>query len=164
MHGHINVKSPNNISKWQMGFNSAFKGLIYIVNIVGYFLSCITMHGFMNVKLPNCNGPSAARTSSKPAFHLHDLCKFSFSPTKDTVFSNNDNPFIFLFFFAKDFCVFESCIGDRHTECGQNVVFNAEAGDIVGRGRSNRSQGGCSFHRVCLSVDVRQLEKRSTDF
>jgi hypothetical protein len=23
----INVKSPNNISKWQMGFNSAFKGL-----------------------------------------------------------------------------------------------------------------------------------------
>jgi hypothetical protein len=26
MHGPINVKSPNNISKWQMGFNSAFKG------------------------------------------------------------------------------------------------------------------------------------------
>jgi hypothetical protein len=25
MHGPINVKSPNNISKWQMGFNSAFK-------------------------------------------------------------------------------------------------------------------------------------------
>jgi hypothetical protein len=29
MHGPINVKSPNNTSKWQMGFNSAFKGLIY---------------------------------------------------------------------------------------------------------------------------------------
>ena len=28
MHGSINVKSPNNISEWQMGFNSAFKGLI----------------------------------------------------------------------------------------------------------------------------------------
>jgi hypothetical protein len=27
MHGPINVKSPNNISKWQMGFNLAFKGL-----------------------------------------------------------------------------------------------------------------------------------------
>jgi hypothetical protein len=27
MHGPINVKSPNNTSKWQMGFNSAFKGL-----------------------------------------------------------------------------------------------------------------------------------------
>jgi hypothetical protein len=29
MHGSINVKSPNNISKWQMGFNSAFKVLIF---------------------------------------------------------------------------------------------------------------------------------------
>jgi hypothetical protein len=28
MHGPTNVKSPNNTSKWQMGFNSAFKGLI----------------------------------------------------------------------------------------------------------------------------------------
>ena len=27
MHVPINVKSPNNASKWQMGFNSAFKGL-----------------------------------------------------------------------------------------------------------------------------------------
>jgi len=27
MHGPMNVKSPNNISEWQMGFNSAFKGL-----------------------------------------------------------------------------------------------------------------------------------------
>jgi len=31
MHGPINVKTPNNISEWQMGFNSAFKGLTYIV-------------------------------------------------------------------------------------------------------------------------------------
>jgi hypothetical protein len=28
MHGPINVKSPNNIIKWQMRFNSAFKGLM----------------------------------------------------------------------------------------------------------------------------------------
>jgi hypothetical protein len=27
MHGPISLKYPNNISKWQMGFNSAFKGL-----------------------------------------------------------------------------------------------------------------------------------------
>ena len=27
MHVSINVKSPNNISEWQMRFNSAFKGL-----------------------------------------------------------------------------------------------------------------------------------------
>jgi hypothetical protein len=30
MHGPINVKSPNNTSKWQMGFNSAFKGLSFV--------------------------------------------------------------------------------------------------------------------------------------
>jgi hypothetical protein len=30
MHGPINVKSPNNTSKWQMGFNSAFKGLMQL--------------------------------------------------------------------------------------------------------------------------------------
>jgi hypothetical protein len=53
------------------------------------------MHGFMNVKLPNSIGSSSAQTSLKPAFHLHDLCKFSFNPTKDTVFSYNDNLFIF---------------------------------------------------------------------
>ena len=27
MHGPLNVKSPNNISEWQMRFNSAFKWL-----------------------------------------------------------------------------------------------------------------------------------------
>jgi hypothetical protein len=27
MHGPTNVKFPNNTSKWQMAFNSAFKGL-----------------------------------------------------------------------------------------------------------------------------------------
>jgi hypothetical protein len=30
MHVPINDKSPNNISKWQMGFNSALKGLILL--------------------------------------------------------------------------------------------------------------------------------------
>jgi hypothetical protein len=30
MDGPINVKSLNNTSKWQMGFNSAFKGLISV--------------------------------------------------------------------------------------------------------------------------------------
>jgi hypothetical protein len=33
MHAPINVKSPNNISEWQMGFNSAFKGLIQSVKL-----------------------------------------------------------------------------------------------------------------------------------
>jgi hypothetical protein len=30
MHGPINVKSPNNISEWQMRFNSEFKGLMKV--------------------------------------------------------------------------------------------------------------------------------------
>jgi hypothetical protein len=33
MHLPINVKSPNNISKWQVGFNSAFKGLTPLSNL-----------------------------------------------------------------------------------------------------------------------------------
>ena len=37
MHGPINVKSPNNTSKWQIGFNSAFKGLnIVILHLSAY--------------------------------------------------------------------------------------------------------------------------------
>jgi hypothetical protein len=44
MHGPINVKSPNNISKWQMGFNSAFKGFkecgFYIFSINTHSSSC----------------------------------------------------------------------------------------------------------------------------
>jgi hypothetical protein len=31
MHGAINVKSPNNTNKWQMGFDSAFKGLMLLL-------------------------------------------------------------------------------------------------------------------------------------
>jgi hypothetical protein len=34
MHGPMNVKSPNNTSKLQMGFNSAFKDLnIYLIKL-----------------------------------------------------------------------------------------------------------------------------------
>jgi hypothetical protein len=39
MHGPINVKSPNNISKWQMRFNSAFKGLRKHCSKVGQEMS-----------------------------------------------------------------------------------------------------------------------------
>jgi hypothetical protein len=36
MHRPINIKSPNNTSKWQMGFNLAFKGL----RASGFTLEC----------------------------------------------------------------------------------------------------------------------------
>jgi hypothetical protein len=49
MHVPIIVKSLNNISKWQMGFNSAVNGLIYLVNdFVGHrnlnILNCRPAH------------------------------------------------------------------------------------------------------------------------
>jgi len=49
MHGPINVKSPNNISEWQMGFNSAFKGLS------DWFYSRLYAHWF-TLRLCFCNG------------------------------------------------------------------------------------------------------------
>jgi ABC-type maltose transport system permease subunit len=39
MHGPINIKSHNNTSKWQMGFNSALKGLMFFHD--GVSGSCI---------------------------------------------------------------------------------------------------------------------------
>jgi hypothetical protein len=36
MHGPIKVKFPNNTSKWQIGFNSAFKGLKEMGAIIMY--------------------------------------------------------------------------------------------------------------------------------
>jgi hypothetical protein len=38
MHGPIKFKSPNNTSKWQMGFNSAFKGLILSGRILQFVM------------------------------------------------------------------------------------------------------------------------------
>jgi hypothetical protein len=59
MHGPINVKSPNNISKWQMGFNSAFKGLTSLMIIrmkVGYISAADTNILNRNVKDRAQNG------------------------------------------------------------------------------------------------------------
>jgi hypothetical protein len=39
MQGPINVKSPNIAGKWQMGFNSAFKGLNQIIIEYGLTIS-----------------------------------------------------------------------------------------------------------------------------
>jgi hypothetical protein len=48
MHGPIKVKSPNNTSKWQMGFNSAFKGLSksqchFLFYAVAEYSVCVTL-------------------------------------------------------------------------------------------------------------------------
>jgi hypothetical protein len=44
MHGPINVKSPKNISKWQMGFNSTFKGLIVNATMISTNLPRTEVH------------------------------------------------------------------------------------------------------------------------
>jgi hypothetical protein len=42
------VAPPSNASKWQMGFNSAFKGLIYqqneILSTLSYMFRCLLYH------------------------------------------------------------------------------------------------------------------------
>jgi hypothetical protein len=48
MHGPINVKSPNNTSKWQMGFNSAFKGLK--TRLINYPVTNCRKSNMKNVK------------------------------------------------------------------------------------------------------------------
>jgi hypothetical protein len=45
MHVPINVKSPNNTSKWQMEFNSAFKGLSCVWRTLSYLKPCIPLSG-----------------------------------------------------------------------------------------------------------------------
>jgi hypothetical protein len=42
MHGPINVKILNNTSKWQLEFNSAFKGLKYYYTVI--FLQSLQFH------------------------------------------------------------------------------------------------------------------------
>jgi hypothetical protein len=44
MHGPINFKSPNNISKWQTGFNSAFKGLFSGKILFGHLFCVVTFY------------------------------------------------------------------------------------------------------------------------
>jgi hypothetical protein len=51
MHGPIDVKSPNNIREWQMGFNPAFKGLKKIMrNTVNDFLFIKYLKRFEQIK------------------------------------------------------------------------------------------------------------------
>jgi hypothetical protein len=49
MHGSMNVKFPNNTSKWQMEFNSAFKGLNIELNAICHLLALLGAHHFIHV-------------------------------------------------------------------------------------------------------------------
>jgi len=52
MHVPINVKSPNNINEWQMGFNSAFKGLM---RPAGTDISCRGLYSWRVRKMQCCH-------------------------------------------------------------------------------------------------------------
>jgi hypothetical protein len=52
MHVPINVKSPNNISEWQMGFNSAFKGLNYTDKITLLFALYFLLYSLIGKQFP----------------------------------------------------------------------------------------------------------------
>jgi hypothetical protein len=64
MHGPINLKSPNNISKWQMGFNSAFKGLKCLDVIV---------FTFIRFSLANTGSSVVAMGLVSTSFHTIDI-------------------------------------------------------------------------------------------
>jgi hypothetical protein len=51
MHEPINVKSPNNTNKWQMGFNSVFEGLS--TGLVGLqsYSGCLGEEGILFLQL-----------------------------------------------------------------------------------------------------------------
>jgi len=79
MHVPINVKSPNNISKWQMGFNSTFKRLKF--NHAGQWLtsrikpnSFLSMLNVTVVTKHFCLPPKTAESPLHTAFPVdkHD--------------------------------------------------------------------------------------------
>jgi hypothetical protein len=84
MHVPINVKSPNNISKWQMGFNSAFKGLMakFYIYINKRFL-------FLAFKTEEqANTPTAVL--KKTRILVSDVYEYFMWETDDTVYKRVD--------------------------------------------------------------------------
>jgi hypothetical protein len=57
MHGPIKVKSPKNTSKWQMGFNSAFKDLMtFLQNFLNNFSVLINVNVKVCFEISACVG------------------------------------------------------------------------------------------------------------
>jgi hypothetical protein len=69
MHGPINVKSPNNASKWQMGFNPAFKGLT--LNSMAQFHTSVTLLKSRDLAW------SSGRLTCQQASHISDFAHIS---------------------------------------------------------------------------------------
>jgi len=63
MHGPIKLKSPSNTSKWQMGFNSAFKGLI--IKFLGSLLSSKVILGLLGELVGHLGWQQRAKKDKK---------------------------------------------------------------------------------------------------
>jgi hypothetical protein len=61
MHGPINVKSPNNTSKLQMGFNLAFKWLTMAISCASPFLVSPARHGEAQDMSGTCNNQNKTK-------------------------------------------------------------------------------------------------------
>jgi len=100
MHGPINVKSPNNSSKWQMGFNLAFKGLnsneVMTVGEVNahYILSLVT-HLLCQWRIQNITINHSV--SSAVSIHWSLVYGLKFANHILNITPTNDSPLTFFF-------------------------------------------------------------------
>jgi hypothetical protein len=99
MHGPINVKSPNNISKWQMGFNSAFKGLNevwwYTLLLFSLRATCPAHLIFLDFIIRTIFGEQYRSLSFSLCSFLHSVVtSFLLGPNilLNTLFSNSYSP------------------------------------------------------------------------
>ena len=106
MHGPINVKSPNNTSKWQMGFNSAFKGLIvHIERLRVRHLECASWHSlYCMICIALVTLTRGARDLNiewdhamwMPNMTLHKILIFSLVGSRDTMWPRKSKSIYFL--------------------------------------------------------------------
>ena len=71
MHGTINVKSPNNTDKWQMGFNSQFKGLISTNPYENISSRCLK--NFICAASKRCSSLFFSSQASLPNFNFRQI-------------------------------------------------------------------------------------------
>jgi hypothetical protein len=78
MHVLINVKSSNNISKWQVGFNSAFKGVKNTVCVLAGYVVPVLQNGALKWK-KKLTGVRSRRVTSDHTLKLK-LCEEKTQP------------------------------------------------------------------------------------
>jgi hypothetical protein len=75
MHGPIKIRSPDNTSKWQMGFNSAFKGLNAELNPICHLLVLLGAHHILHISRIKVKEYMINTTTSYEIFYSLDATK-----------------------------------------------------------------------------------------